>query len=483
MVEKLQPSPETNNAGGVVVGAAVLSLESDVKKAMSKSDVVLEGEHEKENEATRNGGGVTSDDTDCESESVRTTTEEATTTQGEEDEEEERVDNENDKEGNKRTADEEDESMVQQCSNSAKRKVVGGGDSNNDTMQSSKEQSNNNKGGSGNSDYPATTDARAKGENGRIVQNQRGTSSESSIKTTPDSSLETHSNYFNESSSEKVATINSGDNKQRPETAAKGDRSPGSSKLSKSQSNSTNSGGSVDPSQNDASLSRKTPTNSASASTTTTGKSKSVASANKDNDSSNIHKSPDSGPLNIRALPFESGINTECIQLLRQLWNVHDEAVEFLGCVHKALCSLRQWLRIEDNEYEETLWDKKRLSSTQQRGQHTHQHQQRRLPTTTAAAGGKLDGNVYGARGVGGVCAETGNELRWIPLQPFIDGLKCVSDNVSDIEKQCLTLSVFQSQCKLVLYAKVNIRKKEFSIKKLHSGMTFHVQKILLDHV
>lgn len=449
---------------------------------MSKSDVVLEGEHEKENEATRNGGGVTSDDTDCESESVRTTTEEATTTQGEEDEEEERVDNENDKEGNKRTADEEDESMVQQCSNSAKRKVVGGGDSNNDTMQSSKEQSNNNKGGSGNSDYPATADARAKGENGRIVQNQRGTSSESSIKTTPDSSLETHSNYFNESSSEKVATINSGDNKQRPETAAKGDRSPGSSKLSKSQSNSTNSGGSVDPSQNDASLSRKTPTNSASASTTTTGKSKSVASANKDNDSSNIHKSPDSGPLNIRALPFESGINTECIQLLRQLWNVHDEAVEFLGCVHKALCSLRQWLRIEDNEYEETLWDKKRLSSTQQRGQHTHQHQQRRLPTTTAAAGGKLDGNVYGARGVGGVCAETGNELRWIPLQPFIDGLKCVSDNVSDIEKQCLTLSVFQSQCKLVLYAKVNIRKK-ILLKKLHSGMTFHVQKILLDHV
>lgn len=231
------------------------------------------------------------------------------------------------------------------------------------------------------------------GENGRIVQT--GTSSESSIKTTPDSSLDTHPSNYESSNDDK---------KKRHE---KHGSTPHTS--SESRSNSTKQ----------AAPSPKTATLASTASI-------------------------DKGPLNIRALPFESGVNTECIQLLRQLWNVHDEALQFLNSVHHALCTFRRWLRIEDNEYESSFWDKSRLSGG------AHAGSRRSVP-------GRSSGGGNEPFDVGGVLGSScGNDVRWIPLQPFIDGLKCNSDNVSDIEKQCLALSVFQSQCKLVLFAKVN---------------------------
>lgn len=107
---------------------------------------------------------------------------------------------------------------------------------------------------------------------------------------------------------------------------------------------------------------------------------------------------------------------------------------------------------MEDNQYILSEWDnKKRLSSSSSSA--TRSSQQSR--------GGGGHGQSLGpgpstpSRDADSAFGGSGNDVRWIPLQPFIDGLKCISDNVSEIEKQCLTLSVFHSQCKLVLFAKV----------------------------
>ncbi|CAL8071365.1 unnamed protein product [Orchesella dallaii] len=253
------------------------------------------------------------------------------------------------------------------------------------------------------------SDQSAKVTSERIVQT--GSSSESSIKTTPDTSLETPSLNLD---STEIKPPQKDEAKARDEakTSMPATNIP-KPKAPQSETNSSNT--SLSP-----------------------NKKNSVGSP----------KSIDGGPLNIRALPFESGINTECIQLLRQLWNVHDEALNFLNSVHVALCTLRRWLRTEDNEFEESMWDKKRLSSCVA----ASQGNPRRM------AAGKSESDASG---------ESKNDVRWIPLQSYVDGLKCISDSVSDIEKQCLTLSVFQSQCKLVLYAKIRHAKRQVNHDRL----------------
>lgn len=137
--------------------------------------------------------------------------------------------------------------------------------------------------------------------------------------------------------------------------------------------------------------------------------------------------------------PFESGSNTECIQLLRQLWNVHEEAVQFLGQIRIALSQLRQQLRDQENYFESTLREKR--------------HSNANSSSTGNLAGGSGSGPVISG-GLGGGQESERND-GWVHLQIFIDGLKCISDNVSDIEKQYATLSTFQPQCKVTLFAKV----------------------------
>ena len=140
---------------------------------------------------------------------------------------------------------------------------------------------------------------------------------------------------------------------------------------------------------------------------------------------------------------FESGVNTEYIQLLRQLWNVHEEAVEFLGRLTYLLTQCRRRVRL--NHANEEGRRKKSLGSRPSTS-HTTNHSKRKedlTPVEPLAEGSAIQF----------LLEETDS---WPALLPFIQGLRAIVESVGDMEKQFLALSVFQSQCKLVLYAKVN---------------------------
>jgi len=157
--------------------------------------------------------------------------------------------------------------------------------------------------------------------------------------------------------------------------------------------------------------------------------------------------------------PFESGANTEAIQLLRQLWNVHEEAVSFLKKTRSLLSSLRQELRSQENDFESSLRGK-RTSTTPSLPPPS------KVPTQDADKSGNNKSKPENqqqqssinskSQPLGEIFGENNIKEWWNYLPSIVEGLTVIYDSFADIESQFLSLSVFQSQCKLSLLAKVS---------------------------
>jgi hypothetical protein len=162
--------------------------------------------------------------------------------------------------------------------------------------------------------------------------------------------------------------------------------------------------------------------------------------------------------------PFESGANTECIQLLRQLWNVHDEAIGFLKKIRSILSYFRQEVRNQDNEFENSFRGK-RLSTTASslNVKQSDSGKGKKYSDPAVISGGVCGGSgmttssSYGS-GFPSQLADNFEQYKnngGKALVSIVEGLGCINENFSDIEQQFLSLSVFQTQCKLALLAKV----------------------------
>ena len=99
---------------------------------------------------------------------------------------------------------------------------------------------------------------------------------------------------------------------------------------------------------------------------------------------------------------LQSSINTECVQLLRQFWNIHDEATEFLSHIRLILCRVRRIVRCgpPQNSSDDSSHGSLLHSTTQQ--------------------------------------------------------LKALCDSITDAHRQFIALSQFQTHCKLITYSKVS---------------------------
>ena len=143
---------------------------------------------------------------------------------------------------------------------------------------------------------------------------------------------------------------------------------------------------------------------------------------------------------------FESGVDTECIQLIRQLWNLREEASDFLQRASALLLHCRKQLRLIEDEDGR---DSKGISN----GKLTLKSDQKQndlSPVDSETSEGK--GPLHFLLRI----HELDKSRFPASLSSFNFGLKSITDSVIEIEKQFNVLSVFHAQCKLVLYAKVS---------------------------
>lgn len=130
----------------------------------------------------------------------------------------------------------------------------------------------------------------------------------------------------------------------------------------------------------------------------------------------------------------EFSLETESIQLLRQLWNTREEGLQFYQQIHSLINTSSRRLQFIQSE-ERKKSHLKRLSD--ESGSLTKNDLSQPLHAL-------LDLNETESRKYPGT------------LFQFISTIKSLTGKIEDLEKTFRIISNFQTQCKLVLYAKVS---------------------------